>query len=132
MPPFTDDRDEDPMFTLPQKEMMIEMNNLLVKYGLDTWIWYPLMHGDYSDKGNIDRSLEENESIFSQLTKVDAIFVPGGDPGHHIPKVLFAQLQRKAEVLHRYHPEAEIWVSPQGLSAEWFEEFLHLIKEEPE
>lgn len=132
MPPHTDDLDEDPMFTLPQKEMMIEMNNVLAKYGLDTWIWYPLMHGDYSVQENIERSLEENESVFSQLKKVDAVFVPGGDPGHHIPAVLFAQLQRKAEVLHRYHPQAEIWVSPQGFSAEWFEELLQLVKEEPE
>src|SRR5690606_14559444 len=131
MPPNTDDDPHSPMFTLPQMDMMVEMTRLLEKYGLDAWIWYPLMHGDYTNDDNIQKSLAENEEVFSKLSKIDAVFVPGGDPGRHLPEVLFKQLERKAEVLHRYHPHAEIWVSPQGFSAEWMTQFFELIKKEP-
>ncbi|MEX2567180.1 MAG: hypothetical protein WD431_14655, partial [Cyclobacteriaceae bacterium] len=132
MPPHTDDDDDGPMFPHPQMEMMIQMNDLLVKYGLDTWIWYPLMHGDYSKSEITEKSLEENERVFSQLARVDAVFIPGGDPGHTHPNDLFSYLEKEAKILHKYHPGAEIWVSPQGFDGEWFDLFLQLIREEPE
>lgn len=132
LPPFTDDDSYSPMFPLPPMEMLIEMNELLIKYQLDTWIWYPLMHGDYTKSENIEKSLKENQEIFSKLAKIDAIFVPGGDPGHSPPKILFNYLEKKAKILHQYHPEAEMWVSPQGFDENWMNEFLKLLEAEPE
>ncbi|GAA5221137.1 hypothetical protein [Membranihabitans marinus] len=131
MPPNTDDDSHSPMFTLPQKEMLVEMSGLLEKYGLDVWMWYPLMHGDYADPNVVEKSLVENEEIFKSIPKLDAVFVPGGDPGKQTPKVLFEHLARKIKVLHKYHPNAEIWISPQGYSAEWMEEFIALLKDYP-
>lgn len=131
IPPNTDDADESPMFPRPQMDMMVKMNELLVKYGLDTWIWYPLMYGDYSKSGNVEKSLEENEEVFKKLSKIDALFIPGGDPGHQRPEVLFQYLEKKADLLHKYHPDAEIWVSPQGFNNEWMEEFFSLVKDQP-
>lgn len=131
VPPNTDDASDSPMFTLPAEEMLVEMIHLLEKYDLQAWIWYPLMHGDYTKKEDINRSLEENERIFAALPKLDAVFIPGGDPGDAPPKVLFDYLERKAKVLHRFHPEAEMWVSPQGFDRQWTDEFIGLLREEP-
>ncbi len=132
MPPITDDASTSPMFPLPQMEMMIKMDKILEKYNLNVWIWYPQMFGDYTKPENVEKSMEDNRKIFSQLSKIDAIFVPGGDPGHLQPKVLFNYLEKETRLLRQFHPKAEMWVSPQGYSAEWMDEFLQLLKEEPE
>ncbi len=131
LPPFTDDDSDSPMFPLPQMDMMVKMSQLLENYGLNAWIWYPLMFGDYSKAENAKKSLEESEKIFSKLVKVDAIFVPGGDPGHLKPEILFKHLEKEAAILHKYHPKAEIWVSPQGFTQSWMNEFMELVKNEP-
>lgn len=131
MPPNTDDASDSPMFPDSQLDMMIEMDKMLRDYGLQVWIWYPLMYGDYADAANVERSLAENEMIFSRLPKIDALFIPGGDPGHQKPDVLFNYLEKEAEVLHRYHPDAEIWVSPQGFDGAWMDEFLQLVQHRP-
>jgi len=132
MPPFTDDASTSPMFPLPQMEMMIRMDKILEKYDLDVWIWYPQMYGDYTKAENVEKSLEDNRLIFSQLPKIDAIFVCGGDPGNLKPKLLFTQLEKETRLLHQFHPNAEMWVSPQGFDGEEMDEFLKLLKEEPE
>ena len=40
-------------------------------------------------------------------------------------------LARVTEVLHRSHPRATLWVSPQGFNQAWLDEFLAILKEEP-
>ena len=40
-------------------------------------------------------------------------------------------LARVTEVLHRSHPRATLWVSPQGFNQPWLDEFLAILKEEP-
>ncbi len=131
MPPNTDDDADSPMFPLPQKEMLVEMSSLLKKYGLDVWMWYPLMHGDYSKDDVVKKSLQENDSIFRSMPRIDAVFVPGGDPGKQDPDVFFKHIERKIKVLHKYHPKAEIWMSPQGYSAEWMDRFIRIINKKP-
>ncbi len=132
MPPITDDASNSPMFPLPQMEMMIKMDKILEKYNLNVWIWYPEMFGDYTKQENVEKSLEDNKKIFSQLPRIDAIFVPGGDPGNLQPKILFNYLEKEAGLLHQYHPRAEMWVSPQGFNGEEMDEFIQLLKKEPE
>lgn len=132
LPPFTDDASDSPMFTLPQKDMLVKMSGLAKKYGLDVWMWYPLMHGDYSKPGVAEKSLAENDSIFKSIPKLDAVFVPGGDPGRQTPYVFFKHIQRKLRVLRKYHPRAEIWMSPQGYSDEWMRQFISIMKANPD
>lgn len=131
MPPITDDAANSPMFPLPQMEMMIRMSRILQKYDLKVWIWYPEMFGDYTKPENVQRSLDDNRKIFSQLPKIDAIFICGGDPGNLPPAILFTQLEKKAKILRQYHPKAEIWVSPQGFNKERMDDFIQLVKKEP-
>lgn len=129
--PFTDDDGHSPMFPIPQKEMLVEMSGLLKKYGLDVWMWYPLMHGDYNKKEVAQRSLMENDSIFKSMPKLDAVFVPGGDPGMQDPDVFFKHMELQLKVLHKYHPNAQIWMSPQGYSADWMNKFIRIMKSKP-
>jgi hypothetical protein len=128
LPPRTDDAADSPHFPLPQMKMMVEMSRLLDQYGLDVWIWYPAMDADYSDPETVQKALEEWGNVFRQLPRVDAVFVPGGDPGHTDPNVLLPFLEKQTANLHRYHPHAQMWVSPQSFNQKWLESFYEYLK----
>ena len=128
IPPRSDDAADSPHFPLPPMQMMIEMSRLADAYALDVWIWYPAMDKDYSDPKTVEFALHEWGEVFRQLPRIDAIFVPGGDPGHTEPKYLMALLEKETEVLHRYHPKAQMWVSPQSFNRAWMDQFLDILK----
>jgi len=131
IPPRSDDAADSPHFPLPPMRMMIEMSRLASDYGLDVWIWYPALDQDYSDPKTVEFALQEWGEVFRQLPRIDAVFVPGGDPGHTPPKVLMALLEKQAANLRRYHPRAGMWVSPQSFNQAWLEEFFAILKTEP-
>ncbi|HEV3202043.1 MAG TPA: hypothetical protein VGZ73_29295 [Bryobacteraceae bacterium] len=128
IPPRSDDAADSPHFPLPPMPMMVEMSRLADSYGLDVWIWYPAMDKDYSDPKTVEFALREWGEVFRQLPRIDAVFVPGGDPGHTEPKYLMALLEQETAVLHRYHPKAQMWVSPQSFNREWMDQFLDILK----
>jgi hypothetical protein len=130
IPPRSDDAADSPHFPLPPMQMMTEMSRLADEYGLDVWIWYPAMDKDYSDPKTVEFALKEWGEVFQKLPCVDAVFVPGGDPGHTQPKYLMALLEKETQVLHRYHPRAQMWVSPQSFDAAWMQEFIDILDQQ--
>jgi hypothetical protein len=132
IPPRSDDAADSPHFPLPPPRMMVEMSRLADAYGLDVWAWYPAMDRDYSDPKTVEFALREWGEVFKALPRLDAVFVPGGDPGHTTPKVLFALLEKQTANLRKYHPKAAMWVSPQGFNAAWTNDFFSLLKNQPE
>jgi hypothetical protein len=131
IPPRSDDAADSPHFPRPQLEMMVGMSRLCAEYGLDVWIWFPALDKDYSDPKTVERALAEWGHVFAHLPRIDAVFVPGGDPGHTQPRHLMALLEKQSEVLHKHHPAASMWVSPQGFDPEWMREFLDILRTEP-
>jgi hypothetical protein len=131
IPPRSDDAADSPHFPLPPLEMMVEMSRLADDYGLDVWIWYPAMDPDYERPETVQRAVKEWAEVFRRLPRVDAVFVPGGDPGHTQPKYLLPLLETQTASLHRYHPKAQMWVSPQSFDPKWTQEFLDLLRPEP-
>jgi hypothetical protein len=117
---------------LPAIQMIAEQSRICKSYGLDLWMWYPNMGSNYTSSDSINAELAEREKVFSVLPKLDALFVPAGDPGDLEPDVLFEWLKKEAVVLHKYHPNAKIWVSPQVFkpSKEWYAKFYaHVNKQ---
>lgn len=131
IPPRSDDDDDSPHFPLPKIEMMVEMSRIANEYGLDVSVWYPAMDKDYSDPATVEFALKEWEEVFRRLPRIDAVFVPGGDPGHTQPKYMFALLEKQTASLHKYHPKAQMWLSPQGFTKGWRDEFWALMKNNP-
>ena len=131
IPPRSDDADDSPHFPLPKIEMMVEMSRIANEYGLDVSIWYPAMDKDYSDPATVAFALKEWEEVFRKLPRIDAIFVPGGDPGHTQPKYMFGLLEKQTASLHKYHPKAQMWLSPQGFTKDWRDEFWGLMAKDP-
>lgn len=132
IPPRSDDAPDSPLFPLPPLAMMEAMSRLLSEYDLDVWVWYPMIDDDYTDAKTVSLALKERQEIFSALPRIDHLFVPGGDPGRTPPKVFMDFVAKQAELLCRYHPQAKVWVSPQGFSADWMNEFIAALKTEPD
>ncbi len=129
MPPRTDDAFSNEHMKLPAIEMIVEQSRICEKYGLDVWMWYPNMGSDYVDPDSIQEELDERARIFSKIPKLDNLFIPGGDPGNLKPVALFNWLKKVVVVLHRYHPHAKIWVSPQVFkpTAQWYDKFYQEV-----
>ena len=132
IPPRSDDASDSPHFPLPKLRMMTEQSRLADAYGLDVWIWYPAMDRDYTDPATIEFALKEWGEVFRALPRIDAVLVPGGDPGDTRPRVLLPFLEKQTANLRRYHPKAQMWVSGQGFNREQLEEFFTLLRQGPD
>jgi hypothetical protein len=130
VPPRTDDAPTSPHFPRPQLEMMAGMSRIADEYDLEVWIWYPALDRDYSDPRTIEAAIDEWGQVFDSLPRIDAVFVPGGDPGHTRPKYLMALLERQTQRLHVRHPKAQMWVSPQSFNETWLAEFIDILNNE--
>lgn len=134
LPPRTDDDATSQHMKIPAAQMIVEQSRICKSYGLDVSIWYPNMGKNYVHPDSIAKELAERDQVFASLPRLDGVFVPAGDPGELEPDVLFAWLEKEATVLHKYHPKAKIWVSPQVFrpTQKWFDAFFsHANKEYP-
>ena len=129
LPPRTDDHLDSVHFPLPPMETMVGMSQVADDYGLDVWVWYPAMDPDYTDPATVDSALREWGAVFRQLPRVDSVFVPGGDPGKAPPHILMPVLAQQQRQLVKFHPQAKMWISPQGFSGEWMKSFLNILKD---
>ena len=131
LPPRTDDDLDSPHFPLPPLEMMTHMSSVADSFDMDVWVWFPVMDAVDSDPSKIEPLLKEWDQAFRAMPRLDAVFVPGGDPGHIAPTPLFAFLEKARVTLGKSHPKAKMWVSPQGFDSKRMVEFMELIKAEP-
>jgi len=128
IPPRSDDAPDSPHFVMPQIEMMSKVSQLADDYGIDVWVWYPAMGVNYARPETVEFALKEWGEVLSKVPRVDAVFVPSGDPGGLEPKPLMRFLESATEVLHRSHPKAQMWVSTQSFNLERLNEFLDMLK----
>ncbi|MSU49763.1 MAG: hypothetical protein EXS37_11875 [Opitutus sp.] len=136
IPPLSDDAADSPHFPLPPMKMMIEQSRIAQEYGIAYWVWYPALNRgrkplNYDDPAEVTAALKDWDVVLSQLPQVDALFVPGGDPGHNPPKPFFRMIAQQVAQLRRHHPKAEGWISAQTFSGEGIAEFFELLKPEP-
>lgn len=131
IPPISDDADDSPHFPLPKMETMIGMSSICDAYGMDVWIWYPALEEDYAKPETVEKALREWGEVFEKLPRIDAVFVPCGDPGHTPPEILMPMLEKQAVSLRKHHPEAELWVGPQGFSTDQLNTFLAILNQKP-
>jgi hypothetical protein len=116
---------------MPKIEMMVEVSRICQEYGIDLWIWYPAMDRDYSNPATVEFALNEWADVFRRLPRIDAVFVPGGDPGNAEPKYMMPLLEKQTQSLHKFHPKAQMWMSPQSFSVEWLNEWFDIMNRKP-
>jgi len=134
IPPVSDDDLTSPLMPVPPMDMMIQLSDMINSYGLDVWIWYPNVGDDYLTEAGMEYELTQREEVFKKLKHINALLVPGGDPGHLDPDIFFPWMDKVAAKLIKYHPDAKIWVSPQAMqpTPEWLEQFYRYVNKKPE
>ena len=96
-------------------EMNQKLSALLGSYGIDVWMWVPVI-ANVEDPEQAKDELIRMRELFQSCSHINDIFVPGGDPGHTPPHILLPWLSRLADALHETHPDARLWVSNQGFT----------------
>lgn len=147
LPGRTDDADSSPVMKYNSFDMLSYTVDFSHSLGLKVWLWYPNLIKnetgiDIPSSGFVEETSdaavqlnkmlkkedEQREHDFSNLSHIDNILIPGGDPGELEPQDLFAFSERVANILHKYHPNAGVWISAQVMKSS--EEFkLRFYKE---
>ncbi|MCM4165428.1 MULTISPECIES: alpha-glucuronidase family glycosyl hydrolase [unclassified Arenibacter] len=121
--------DSSPHFKVDPQVMEVELSKICEKYDADYWVWTPAPHDLTLTNAHQD-GLAEQEAFYAKCPRLDGVFVPGGDPGENHPAQLIPYLYDLSEILHKYHPNAGIWVSLQGFNKEKVEYFFNYLNSE--
>lgn len=134
LPPRTDDNLFSRVFQVDPFDMMLDLSRIIHSYGMDVWLWYPNMGEHYESPQTRAAELAEREKVFSAIPYLDAVLIPAGDPGDLEPDLLFPVAEETAHMLHKYHPNATIWLAPQVFAptGTWYEDFYSAVDKEPE
>ncbi len=126
--PFQDDRTS-PLMKVPRDEMNLAMSAICAKYDLDYWVWTPADF-DLKDEAVRAEHLKKHEALYKACPRLDAVFFPGGDPGDNDPSLVMPFLEDVAELLHKHHPNAGMWMSLQGFNKTQVDYFYDFINRE--
>ena len=120
--PFTEQNE---LMKRSGEEMTALLSEKAHAMGLDVSLWIPNGNGDEADE------LARREALFGSVPYIDTVFVPGSDPGDLPAETLIGRCNRIADLLKRYHPHAQLWVSAQAPhnAPDWGERFLKALSE---
>ncbi len=110
--PF-EDNDASPHMKLPRAEMNLKIAELCQKYDLDHWVWVPVQF-EVPNGAKEEAFLKIQDDFYKACKRLDAVFVPGGDPGDNHAHTLLPFLEKMSKTLAVHHPRAKIWLSLQG------------------
>jgi hypothetical protein len=129
--PFEDDQPS-PHMPIPRSEMNVRLSEICDRYDLDYWVWTPVVF-DLKDLAKRAAEIERHVSLYKVCPRLDAVFVPGGDPGANPPELLLPFLKDIGDQLMAQHPAARVWLSLQWFNREQIEEvFAYLDKDKPD
>lgn len=102
-----------PHFPVPAAQMAQELSAICDDYGIQYWLWTPagINLADPTARANL---LAQHEALYQSCARIDAVFVPGGDPGSNPPELVLPFLHDLHDLLVAYHPDAGVWLSNQG------------------
>lgn len=118
-----------PLMKYSRDEMNLKFAELCEKYDLDHWIWVPILIGLPNEIEEV-AFLKQQEEFYRKIRRLDAIFVPGGDPGDNKAIVLLPYLERMAQLVAKYHPDARIWLSLQHFKSDDVEHLYRYLEAE--
>jgi len=116
------------LMAMSQWSMNLRLSELLDEYGLDVWMWYPLL-AVVTDPDVYQSELDVRERFFDDIPRIDYVMIPGGDPGVNHPKDLMPWAADMAKLLHARFPKAGIYISNQKFHAEEREVFYGYIRD---
>ena len=124
--PFQDRR-ASALMPLPRAEMVRRVSAICAKYDLEYWLWMPA-EVDLADAGARRGALEAFTGLAATLPRLDAVFVPGGDPGDNAAPEVMPWLEALSRAARRRHPAATVWLSLQHFDREEVDFVFHWIE----
>jgi len=135
-------------------EFNARLAEMIGSYGLEVWLWYPFddripsairgskqKPGDNACPSESDERaflLKRRTDLFKRFKRLDAVFIPGGDPGgcncekcRPWPKTLLPLAEETAAILRGIHPDAQLWVSNQGFKGQENDDFYSFLNAKP-
>lgn len=109
--PFQDTR-VSPLMPISREAMNRGLSAICEKYDVQYWLWTPADF-DLQDAATRAVALNALEALFDDLPRLDAIFLPGGDPGDNAASLVVPYLKDIAARLRRRHPAGKVWLSLQ-------------------
>lgn len=125
--PFQDTR-IDTLMKYPRDVMNVALSKICEKYDVDYWIWAAI-EVDLKDTKERQNALDKMESFFKSCPRFDDVFFPGGDPGDNHPSEVLPFLEEMTTIMHKYHPNAGMWISLQGFEEEKVNYFFNYLNE---
>ncbi|MCF6285814.1 MAG: glycoside hydrolase family 20 zincin-like fold domain-containing protein, partial [Candidatus Hydrogenedentes bacterium] len=110
-----------PVMTQTVRAMNVKLSALIHSYGIDVWLWSPVMADgdeDVTTPEGLAKGLEKRRGFLADYPAIDHLFVPGGDDGSTPAEHLMPFLEGLAPILEELHPNAKIWVSNQTFTLE--------------
>jgi hypothetical protein len=122
---------QSPVMQYDRDEVNLRYGDFCEKYDLDQWIWAPVLF-NLPDAAEEEAFLKKQEAFYRRTRRLNAVFVPGGDPGSNKANALFPYLERMGALLATHHPRAKIWLSMQGFKADDVEfVYMYLQQKKP-
>lgn len=109
------------VMTQSTRAMNLKLAALIDSYGLDVWLWSPVMadgEEDVTTPEGLAQGLEKRRAFLAEYPAIDHVFVPGGDDGDTPAEYLVPFLEGLAPLLAEAHPGAKLWVSNQTFTLE--------------
>ena len=126
--PWQEDK-PNPLMKYSREEMNFKFAELCDKYDLDHWIWVPVLINLPNEVKEVE-FLRQQEAYYSKVKRLDAIFVPGGDPGDNKANVLIPHLERMAKLATKYHPRVRIWLSLQYFKPDDIDDLYQYLEQQ--
>lgn len=126
--PKTNDDPPAPLMKHDENELLREVSLDADALDLDVSLWIP------NDTADLAASLKKRKEIFENTPRINAVFIPGSDPGDLPAGDLKTHCLAIARLLHETHPDAKLWVSAQAPhnAPGWGESFLEQFSSVPE
>lgn len=122
------DEPRNDLMPVPPQEMNMKVSKICASYGIDYWVWTPA-GCDLKDASKRQAQLDYYDQFYKECPKLDDVFFPGGDPGDNHPREVMPFLKELHDRLVKYHPNAGMWISLQGFSAEQIDYFYTYLNE---
>ncbi|MEO2046055.1 MAG: glycoside hydrolase family 20 zincin-like fold domain-containing protein [Pirellulales bacterium] len=116
IPCLEPDKKDGPVMKETMRTMNRKLATLIHSYGLDVWLWSPVMADGCEDITNSEGTKlawEKRQAMFASYPYIDHLFVPGGDDGDAPAEHLMPFLKGLFPLLKTLHPQAKLWVSNQ-------------------
>jgi hypothetical protein len=110
-------------------ERNAKLTKMISEYGLKTWIWLPPGEEAYEEDTEAE-VLQICQDLFEKCAEIEAIFIPGGDPGDTHPKIVLPWMEKMSKLLRKSHPNAEVWLSNEDMPHEWNAYLFDYLKRE--